>query len=102
MVYFNHILIMPTQFGIQIWIKNSKVNYKLSKTDVLDIVSSFPIEVTLEWKTIKKLTGSRFLKDCTFVLPLLSFLKKLALYIFMIYIDNLVKIKQIRDLPFWN
>ena len=48
MVYFNHILIMPTQFGIQIWIKNSKVNYKLSKTDVLDIVSSFPIEVTLE------------------------------------------------------
>ena len=48
----------------------------------------------------KKLTGSRFLKDLisTFVLTLLNFLRKLVLYIFMIYIDNLVKIKQTRDL----
>ena len=48
----------------------------------------------------KKLTGSPFLKDLinTFVLTLLNFLRKIALYIFMTYIDNLVKIKEIRDL----
>ena len=50
-----------------------------------------------------KLTGSRFLKDLisTFVLTLLIFLRKLVFYIFIyIYIENLVKIKQIQDLLF--
>ena len=37
---------------IQIWTRNSKVNYKLSKTEVLDTVSSYIKEVTLEWKTL--------------------------------------------------
>ena len=88
MLSFKHILIMPAQLGIQIGIRNSKVNCKLSKTDVLDTVSSQIKEVTLERKTLKKLTDSRFLKDLinTFVLTLLNFLRKLALYIFMICI----------------
>ena len=68
--------------------RNLKANCKLSKTNVLDTVSSYITEVTLEWKTLKKLTGSRFLKYLisTFVLTLLIFLRKLALYTFMIYI----------------
>ena len=63
---------MPAQLGIQIWIRNWKVNCKLFKTDILDTVSSYIIEVTLEWNTLKKLTGSPFLKDLisTFVLTL--------------------------------
>ena len=36
----------------------------------------------------------------TFVVKLLNVLRKLALYIFMIYIGNLVKVKQIQDLLF--
>ena len=53
-------------------------------------------------KDFEELTGSRFLKDLisTFVLTLLKVLGKLVLYIFMIYIDNLVKIKQRRDFLF--
>ena len=52
--------------------------------------------------TFKKLTGSPSLKDLisTFVLTFLIFFRKLVLYIFMICIDNLVKIEQIRDLLF--
>ena len=48
-------------------------------------------------KDFEKINCSRFLKDLvsTFVLTLLNFLRKLALYIFMIHIDNLVKIMQI-------
>ena len=60
--------------------RNSKVNCKLSKTDILDTVSS--LEVTLEWKTL-----SGFLKDLisTFALMLLNFLRKLVLYFHDIY-----------------
>ena len=60
--------------------RNSKVNCKLSKTDILDTV--FSLEVTLEWKTL-----SGFLKDLisTFVLMLLNFLRKLVLYFHDIY-----------------
>ena len=53
-------------------------------------------------KDFEKINWPWFLKELisTFVLTLLIFLRKLVLYIFMIYIDNLVKIKQIRDLLF--
>ena len=66
---------MPAQLGIQIWIRNSKVNFKLSKTEVLDIVSSYIKEVRLEWDTLKNLTASWFLKDLisTFALTLWVF-----------------------------
>ena len=62
------------------------------------------IEVKLEWKNLKKLTDSRFVKDLisTFVLSLLHFLRKLVLYVFMIYVENLVKINHLQDLLFWN
>ena len=52
----------------------------MSKTEVLDTV--YINEVTLEWKTFKKLTASRFVKDLisTFVLTLLRFLRKLFLW----------------------
>ena len=84
-----------------ILIRNSKANSKLSKTHVLDPVPSWITEITLEWTTLKKITDSQFLKDLigTFVLTLLNFLRKLVLYIFIIY---MAKIKQIRDLLFWN
>ena len=73
---------MPAQLRIQIWIRNSKVKYKLSKTEVLDTVSSYIKEVTLEWKPLKKLSASRFLKGLisTFVLTLLRFFRKLFLW----------------------
>ena len=82
MLWFNHILIMPAQLGIQIWTRKSKVNYKLSKTEVLDTVSSYTKEVTLVLNTLKKLTSSRFVKDLIsiFVLTLLRFLRKLFLW----------------------
>ena len=53
-------------------------------------------------KHLEKINWLLSLKDLiiAFVLTLLIFLRKLALYIFMIYIDNLVKIKQMRDLLF--
>ena len=49
------------------------------QTEVLDI--AYLNEVTLEWKTLKKLTASGFLEDLisTFVLTLLRFLRKLFL-----------------------
>ena len=53
-------------------------------------------------KHLEKINWLLSLKDLiiAFVLTLLIFLRKIALYIFMIYIDNLVKIKQMRDLLF--
>ena len=62
--------------------KTFKSKYKLSKTEVLDTVSSYIKEVTLEWDTLKNLTAFRFLKDLisTFVLTLLNFLRKLVLW----------------------
>ena len=52
--------------------------------------------------TLKKLTGYRSLKDLinTFVLTSLILLEKLVHHNIMIYIDNLVEIKQIQDLLF--
>ena len=38
MLYFNHILIMFAQVGIQIGIRSSKANCNLSKTNVIDSV----------------------------------------------------------------
>ena len=51
-------------------------------------------------KHLEKINWLLSLKDLiiAFVLTLLIFLRKLALYIFMIYIDNLVKVKQTQDL----
>ena len=62
------------------------------------------IEVKLEWKNLKKLTNSPFVNDLisTFVLSLLHFLRKLVFYVFMIYIEFLVKINHLQDLLFWN
>ena len=53
-------------------------------------------------KHLEKINWLLSLKDLiiAFVLTLLIFLRKIALYIFMIYIDNLVKIKQMQDLLF--
>ena len=39
-IWFNNILIMFAQLGIQIWIRNSKENCKLSKANALVTVSS--------------------------------------------------------------
>ena len=51
---------------------------------------------------MKKLTGSKDLISTSFAVTLLNFLWKLVIYIFMLHIDNLVKmkIKQIQDLLF--
>ena len=53
--------------------------FSLSKTEVLD--TAYIKEVTLEWKTLKTLTASRFVKDLisVYVLTLLRFLRKLFL-----------------------
>ena len=75
MLEFNYILVMRAQNGIHVCIRNSKVNYKMSKTEVLHTVSSYIKEVTLELRAWKKLTASQFLEDLisTFVLTLLFF-----------------------------
>ena len=48
-------MVLPAQLGIQIWIRNWKANCKLSKTNVLDTVSIYITEVTLEWQNLKKM-----------------------------------------------
>ena len=94
-------LIQPhSDYTCSAWYPNLNKKFK-SK---LQTVQNKCIRFCLQLNTLNKLTGSRFLKDfiSTFVLTLLIFLRKLVLYIFMIDIDNLLKIKQIRDLLFWN
>ena len=68
--------------------QNKKFKSKLQTVQNKCIRYSKITEVTLEQRTLKKLTGSRFVKYLItfkiFVLMLFNFLRKLGLYIFMI------------------
>ena len=92
-------LIQPHfDYACSVWYPN--LNKKLKSK--LQIVQNRCIRCCLQLDNRSQIGVKHSLKDLisTFALTLLKFLRKLVLYIFMIYIDNLVKIKQIRDLLF--